>query len=878
MYDNLDKTLFEPVPIFIDGLRRFILLEWSYIYKGTIRDFFPPAAFLPESPNGFQIYSESIAGLSEELQRKMLHAVGRPVDIEELAGLIDFAFLALHGEFGEDGQVQGLLESLNIPYTGSGLRPCSIGMDKAFQKKLMKSAGFESPEVLIIKKEDWSEDRTEAFFQKSVHRIGFPMVIRPANQGSSIGVSIINEDLGIEGFRESIDKAFFQKKISGESWKALDKDQKVAHIQHWTDIREGLGFPMELVHSKEKETIYHPEKLLIRLEALFEKKVENVLLQSWLTEQLVVVESFIRGKEFSCIVIRQEDGGAVALPPTEIVKGGEVFDYRSKYLPGMSRKETPIKLPEEDIQAIRKECERLFHFFEFNTYARIDGFITEDKKIILNDPNTTSGMLPSSFFFHQAAEIGLNPSQFLTYIVRISIQERLWNALSRKPYDVLLEKLDQALKQEHKTASTRKKIAVILGGYSFERHISVESGRNIFEKLSSSDKYEPIPVFLHGTASEYSLYQIPINLLLKDNADDIKDKITNFSVHPVINDIREKCIEITQKYASSDVVFEPQALTFEELAKKADGVFVGLHGRPGEDGTIQKELERVGLPYNGSGPLSSGVTINKYETLRRLAREGFTVAQQKLVKKEAFLADPDLLLSELRESFSFPLIAKPVDDGCSSAVKMIKNSDQLRAYFKTIFREKEEIEESLLAILQMNEKEEFPIKQEALIESLITKGEAERFMEVTVGLMTRYEKDVLKYEVLEPSEALALGEVLSLEEKFLAGEGQNITPARFGKTEEAYQMVAEQVKADIGRAAQILGVKGYARIDAFVRIYADGKVETIIIEVNSLPGMTPATCIFHQAAIKGFKPYQFIDQILEFAFYERSLTQSVEEN
>ena len=79
------------------------------------------------------------------------------------------------------------------------------------------------------------------------------------------------------------------------------------------------------------------------------------------------------------------------------------------------------------------------------------------------------------------------------------------------------------------------------------------------------------------------------------------------------------------------------------------------------------------------------------------------------------------------------------------------------------------------------------------------------------------------------------------------------------------------VKKDFEQAAKILGVQGYCRIDAFVRIYADGKVETIIIEVNSLPGMTPATCIFHQAALNNYKPFDFIDKILEFSFKKHAL-------
>ena len=66
------------------------------------------------------------------------------------------------------------------------------------------------------------------------------------------------------------------------------------------------------------------------------------------------------------------------------------------------------------------------------------------------------------------------------------------------------------------------------------------------------------------------------------------------------------------------------------------------------------------------------------------------------------------------------------------------------------------------------------------------------------------------------------------------------------------------------RVAEVLDIQGYARIDAFVRVRPAGEVEVLIIEVNSLPGMTPATCIFHQTALAGYTPYQFVDRILEF--------------
>src|SRR6185436_16746959 len=197
---------------------------------------------------------------------------------------------------------------------------------------------------------------------------------------------------------------------------------KADWIRQVSEIKDGIGIPF-IVNGKK---IYHPDELLKFLEQHFENADEEILLQSVYEEQEVLIEEYLDGTEFSCIVIRDEDGKLIALPPTEIRKPGEVYDYRSKYLAGMSRKVTPIDLPNKEIERIRKSCEQLFDFFGFHVYARIDGFMRKrDKKIFLNDPNTTSGMLPSSFFFHQAAEIGLNPSQFLTYIIRTSLSERI---------------------------------------------------------------------------------------------------------------------------------------------------------------------------------------------------------------------------------------------------------------------------------------------------------------------------------------------------------------------------------------------------------------------------------------------------------------------
>lgn len=862
VFDNLNKQLFEPVLYFIDSHRQLIELDWSFMYKGTIRDFYPPSAELPPSPNHFQIYLESLGALTPEDRKRIAASVGTLRQWTDLKGQIDIAFLALHGEFGEDGQIQGLLESLDIPYTGSGIRASAIGIDKGIQKKLMHAGGFPGPAHAVISRRDWLHSDPADQLAQARKTFGDKLVIRPANQGSSIGVSIIDLD-DVAVFTRAMDQAFFRWHLTADEWQSMDAETQVQWVRLISDIRSGSGFPLML----NGELVNHPEDLLDRLRT---ENKSSWLLESVSAEHTVLLEGFIQGKEFSCIVIRKEDGTAVALPPTEIVKGGEVFDYRSKYLPGLSRKETPIHLPDVKIQAIRSECERLFHYLDFQVYARIDGFIQEDGTIFLNDPNTTSGMMPSSFFFHQAAEIGINPSQFLTYIIRTSLQERLDHATVLPHWAGILHQLDQELNTLHQQEASQTRIAVILGGYSSERHISVESGRNIYEKLSSSAKYEPIPVFLTGGPGKHELHIIPVNLLLKDNADDIHDRLRQWNVHPVIEEIKGQCAEITGKYAYADVPFEPRQISYAELANEVDGVFIALHGRPGEDGEVQENLERVGLPYNGSDVQSSRITIDKYRTLHMLGEQGFPVARQHLASRDKWIADRAAWIAELEQLFSYPFIGKPVDDGCSSAVKVIKNRAALEAFAAALYREEEQVAEDLRLALGLRPKEEFPQKEQILFETLISREGASHFLEITGGLVTHWQDNEWIYEVFEPSEALAGSEILSLEEKFLAGEGQNITPARFSQDPAETARISEHVRKDFEKAARILGVRGYARIDAFVKIFTDGRVETWIIEVNSLPGMTPATCIFHQAAMNGYTPYHFIDQILEFSFHERT--------
>lgn len=110
-----------------------------------------------------------------------------------------------------------------------------------------------------------------------------------------------------------------------------------------------------------------------------------------------------------------------------------------------------------------------------------------------------------------------------------------------------------------------------MGGYSFERHISMESGRNIYEKLSSSEEFEPIPLFLTGDNQSYRLFHLPINMMLKDNADDIRNKILHYSANPVLMEIQEASRALTKSVLRTLPTLKPTEVPIAELPNLCEG-------------------------------------------------------------------------------------------------------------------------------------------------------------------------------------------------------------------------------------------------------------------------------------------------------------------
>ncbi|MBI4743919.1 MAG: D-alanine--D-alanine ligase [Actinobacteria bacterium] len=119
---------------------------------------------------------------------------------------VDLVFIALHGRWGEDGTVQGMLDIMDIPYTGSGILASALGMNKLIAKKLFSYENINTPLFLAISKKDYKdENKLCLFFEEAKEKLGSPFVVKPVSEGSAIGINIVNNK---GEFLEAAKKAF----------------------------------------------------------------------------------------------------------------------------------------------------------------------------------------------------------------------------------------------------------------------------------------------------------------------------------------------------------------------------------------------------------------------------------------------------------------------------------------------------------------------------------------------------------------------------------------------------------------------------------------------------------------------------------------------
>jgi D-alanine-D-alanine ligase len=225
--------------------------------------------------------------------------------------------------------------------------------------------------------------------------------------------------------------------------------------------------------------------------------------------------------------------------------------------------------------------------------------------------------------------------------------------------------------------------------------------------------------------------------------------------------------------------------------------FIALHGRYGEDGCVQGLLELLQIPYTGSGVLASALAMHKLYSKQTFTAAGILTAPFRCYRRGENVALADL-------PFGLPLVVKPVQEGSSVGISIVKNENQLAEALELAFRHDDEI----------------------LLEQFV-KGQ-----EVQVGILD--DRPIGAIEIVPKNE------FYDFEAKYTDGMAEHIFPARLAA--ELYEK-AQQTGLAAHRA---LGCRGYSRVDLLVTEAGD----CYVLEVNTLPGMT-ALSLLPEIAAKG---------------------------
>nr|WP_314955400.1 D-alanine--D-alanine ligase [uncultured Aggregatibacter sp.] len=305
--------------------------------------------------------------------------------------------------------------------------------------------------------------------------------------------------------------------------------------------------------------------------------------------------------------------------------------------------------------------------------------------------------------------------------------------------------MSKTLKQE--------KIAVLLGGTSAEREVSLNSGTAV------------------------------LNALRKQGYD----------AHPI----------------------DPKTFLVATLKEQGfDRVFNILHGRGGEDGTMQGLLEQIGIPYTGCGVMASALTMDKMRTKMLWKAFGLPVAEMEIVTVEnRATLNPEVVVKKL----GLPLMVKPSLEGSSVGLTKVKTMEELESAV------------------------DFALKFDCtvLIEEWLAGDE--------------FTVPVLDGEVLPSIKIVPEGEFYDYEAKYISDNTQYFCPA--GLTEAREQELRRLVK----QAYDVVGCRGWSRID----VMADAEGKFRLVEVNTNPGMTSHSLFPKSAATVGYSFEQLVEKILE---------------
>ncbi|MEX0616536.1 MAG: D-alanine--D-alanine ligase family protein [Candidatus Woykebacteria bacterium] len=187
---------------------------------------------------------------------------GKACSISEALDGVDVAFPVLHGPYGEDGTIQGLFEIVGVPYVGSGVLASAVAMDKALAKDLFKANSLPVVDSFVVKKLHWGKEEN-SIVNKIEEKIGFPSFVKPANLGSSVGVSKVKKK---DDLNKAIEEAFeYDNKVLVEKAVQNAREIEVAVLGNESPIPSVCGeiVPSQEFYSYEAKYVDESSELII---------------------------------------------------------------------------------------------------------------------------------------------------------------------------------------------------------------------------------------------------------------------------------------------------------------------------------------------------------------------------------------------------------------------------------------------------------------------------------------------------------------------------------------------------------------------------------------------------------------------------------------
>jgi D-alanine-D-alanine ligase-like ATP-grasp enzyme len=504
-------------------------------------------------------------------------------------------------------------------------------------------------------------------------------------------------------------------------------------------------------------------------------------------------------------------------------------------------------------------------------FARFDGWILDTGEIWFSDFNPISGMEQNSFLFQQASRIGFSHRDVFMYILKSACRR----------YGIDFPDIPQ-------TSSEKKKaVSVLFGGATSERQVSLMSGTNVWLKLRKSKKYSPQPFLLDLEGNVWKLpYLYNLNHTVEEIIDNCEKAIESKNRLSYLEEKVTLRLAL-QEGEATEKNYLPEKFSFTDFVNKSEFIFLALHGGFGENGDFQKVLESKKVLFNGSNHTVSRLCMDKYETnkfIENLKISGISTTLGQAFKlselKNLSTQDSKKLWQDLRSQLSAKtIIVKPRADGCSSGIAHLYSEKDLEKYISLVNKKAAFIPKNTFphqdAIIEMPTAcEDFIFEKFFETDSIKVKGNKLKhtkktgLVEVTVGVLSLDSPSInsgslgtrsKRLRAFNPSITISEGEVLSVEEKFQGGTGINITPP---PEEIVKKKALERTKKLIEILAEKVGITGYARIDAFMNIYT-GNI--FVIEINTLPGLTASTVLYHQALAEKemIQPVELLEKIIE---------------